>query len=127
LVHSYNIKNHAESYGIECIQINEGWDITKIHQISSQLIEKIRLDSKPRMLIINTCRYLQHVGPLEDDQLNYRDISALKEWQNKDPLITNKKLIEKFLPRIEKEIDEAIKFAEESPFPDKQELYKDIF
>ena len=67
-IHKYDILKHAESYGIEAFELLEGWDLEKIETKSKILIEKIRKDHRPRLLMVHTCRYLQHVGPSSDDR-----------------------------------------------------------
>lgn len=80
----------------------------------------------PRLLEIETFRYCEHVGIGEDFDAGYRPKSDFENWKSKDPLINDKKSIKKFLPEIEKEIQEAVNFAEESPWPEKEELLTDI-
>ena len=75
---------------------------------------------------IITYRYKQHVGPSDDYNIGYRDISELQRWQKKDPLINDKLLIDKFKPKIDSEILEAIDFAEKSPYPNEEDLYTNV-
>jgi len=126
-VHSYDIKNHAQSYGIESFRINDGWDLEKINKKTCSLVEEIRKDSKPRMLIIDTCRYMQHVGPGEENQLNNIDNEKIKVWKTKDPLIVDKVLINKFAREISIEIEEAIEYAKNSDFPPESEVLTDVY
>jgi len=125
-VHSYQIENHAHSYGIETERVDEGWDLLEISKSAKEVINKIRSDSLPRLLLINTCRYSQHVGPGDDSDLGYRNLDSMQKFKSLDPLINDMNLIEKFSSRIAIEIEEAIEFAENSPFPDPSELLTDI-
>ena len=80
----------------------------------------------PRLLEIETFRYCEHVGPGEDFNAGYRTSSAFENWKSKDPLINDKESIKKYLPEIEEEIQNAVNFAEESPWPQNEELLADI-
>ena len=51
---------------------------------------------------------------------------SLLKWKNKDPLL-RKELTESQLADIEEEIAEAIKFAEISQFPTKDDLLEDVY
>lgn len=74
-----------------------------------------------------TYRYREHVGPGDDFPAGYRDIAELKQWQAKDPLIQRPELVAKFEAEIKKEIDQAVKFAEESPWPTRDELLTHVY
>jgi pyruvate dehydrogenase E1 component alpha subunit len=80
----------------------------------------------PRLLEIETFRYCEHVGPGDDFSSGYRSTGPFENWKSKDPLINDKESIKKFLPEINEKIQEAVNFAEESPWPEAQELLSDI-
>ncbi len=72
------------------------------------------------------------------DPANYRTKEELHHYMEQDPIATLEETIltnqiateEELLiikDRIKAEIDDAIKFAEESPFPDPSELYSDNY
>jgi TPP-dependent pyruvate/acetoin dehydrogenase alpha subunit len=48
-------------------------------------------------------------------------------WYNRDPLVKNRILINKYKEQIRKEIAKAVKYAENSPFPPRKELLKDVY
>lgn len=125
-IHSYSIIDHAKSYGIETTFIEDGYNLLDIMSKSKILIEKIKNGFGPQLLEIITYRYKQHVGPSDDYNIGYRDISELQRWQKKDPLINDKLLIDKFKPKIDSEILEAIDFAEKSPYPNEEDLYTNV-
>jgi TPP-dependent pyruvate/acetoin dehydrogenase alpha subunit len=124
---SYNLLAHARSYGIESTLIEESYNFTELSDFFSLSIEKIREHSLPLLVEVKTCRYKEHVGTSDDFQAGYRSIQEVRDWQLKDPLINDKTLIDKFIPFIQKEIDMAVIFAEESPFPTIDDLLTDIF
>jgi len=79
-----------------------------------------------------TCRWKEHVGPGDDFHLGYRSAQDVQVWKDKDDL----KNIGDKLPsarraqietEVEKEIADAIEFAETSPFPGPEELATDVF
>jgi pyruvate dehydrogenase E1 component alpha subunit len=72
------------------------------------------------------------------DPAKYRTKEELEQYKGKDPieqvirtLMENgwldEKGIEAMEAKIQAVVDECVKFAEESPFPDASELYNDIY
>ena len=132
-----NIINLAKSLGIKAYKIN-GNDVQKIHKSSKKIINNIRKSSRATLILLNTYRWLEHCGPNNDDNLNYRSRKEINYWINKCPLkkikkklkqkkIINKLILEKLNNKIDKEINFAFEFARKSKFPKKIELNKDIY
>ena len=89
-------------------------------------IDQVRNSNSPVFLKINTARYKEHVGPGEDFHSGYRDESEINKWKSLDPLINNKEFYSEFLEKINKEIEEAVKFGLGSQLPDKEDLLSDV-
>ena len=123
---SYDLLAHARSYGIESSSVEEGYDFVKLNNIFSLAINNIRANSLPLFIEVKTCRYKEHVGPSEDFEAGYRNIEEVEKWKAQDPLIIDKFLLNKYTSIIQEEIDEAINFAEKSPYPSIQDLLTDI-
>lgn len=124
---SYRIREHVSVYGIPAYFVADGQEFEKVHNAFSELTHKVRQGSGPLFIEIQTCRYKEHVGIGEDFQCGYRSQSEVDEWKSHDPLILNEALVKKYRPAIQKEIDEAVEFAEKSPWPTRNDLLKDIF
>lgn len=130
--HSDNIRERAKSYGIPAERIEDG-DIFKIYELTKKYIGKMREECLgPVFLECITCRWKEHVGPNDDFALGYRSENEVCEWMEKDQL---KRLGELLKPNyrntiekeVKNEIAEAFKFAEESQFPEFEELYECLF
>jgi TPP-dependent pyruvate/acetoin dehydrogenase alpha subunit len=78
------------------------------------------------VLEIATARYKEHVGVGDDFHFGYRAESDIDAWKKRDPLITENALVEALTPEIEREIEEAVAFAERSPSPSQAELLTDV-
>jgi pyruvate dehydrogenase E1 component alpha subunit len=72
------------------------------------------------------------------DPQKYRSKEEVSEWIDQDPILhvlniikENKwlsdKEIEDISAWVKKEVEESVKFAEESPYPDPEELYEDVY
>ena len=95
----------------------------------------MRSESQPYLLEIDTYRFRGHsMG----DPERYRKQEEVKKWQENDPIgifrkyLTEKKTVTaKALDEIDAQVDEevnkAVEFAESSPEPAMEDLFKDIY
>lgn len=124
---SYNLRKLAEAYDIDYIYYENGMKMVDIYNHFSDLVLDIKQNPRPVIVEVNTYRYLEHVGIGMDYDKGYRTIDEYEKWAKIDPLINDKALIEKFSDSINLEIAEAVKFAEDSSYPSKSELLKDVY
>lgn len=129
---SDNIVERAISCGVGASKI-ESNDVFQIYESVKDAAEKIRRqESGPVLFECMTYRWREHVGPNEDFGLGYRSSQEAQKWIDMDPLaLVAKRIPEQERLLIEKEtldeIQQAIEFAEESPFPEDKELLTNIF
>lgn len=130
--HSDNICERAQTYGIRAERIDDG-DIFKIYEFTNNYIKQIMLGNiMPVFLECITYRWKEHVGPNDDFHLGYRTKDEAEYWKQNDQLKKLKSLLDtdissKIESEIEQEIKDAFDFAEESHFPEANELYTDLF
>ncbi len=122
---SYNLLEHAATFGIECRRVDEGWDMLAIRQATRDALSVVRA-GRPFVLEIATGRYKEHVGVGDDFHFGYRSAADIDAWKAKDPLLLDAKLVAELRPEIDREIAAAAAFAESSPFPGRDELLTDI-
>ena len=123
---AYTIADHVKAYGIPVSSCREGYDFMKIDQVFSGVVEQVRQTQSPQFLEVTTYRYKEHVGPGDDHHDGYRTLEELEEWQAKDPLVQDPELTARFKTEIDREIDAAVRFAEESPWPTQEQLLMDV-
>ena len=71
----------------------DGNDTEEVSRAGKTHIDYVRKENKPSIVFFETFRRLEHVGPGEDFDLNFRDSIEVDEWLRKDPLeIAAKKL-----------------------------------
>lgn len=124
----------AVGFGIPAVTI-DGQDVLAVYEAAKTAIERARRGEGPSLLHCKTYRYYGH---FEGDPMVYRSKEEMEEWRRRDPImIFKEKLIKTFNFKEEKlhaieekakrEIEEAFKFAEASPYPEPKEAYVDIF
>ncbi len=113
----------------------DGMDVIKVHEAMKEAADHIRSGKGPYFLEINTYRYKGHSV---SDPGKYRTKEELNEYKALDPIktleekilsekIATAKEIQKIRDMLTKEIDDAMKFAEESEYPLSSELYDDNY
>lgn len=128
------IHERADAYGIESGVIN-GMDVFTVYEKMKEISEFVRENSEPWFLEIRTYRYRGHSM---SDPMKYRTKEEQQEYEKLDPVeriktyildndIGDDDTIEDIEEKVEQEILEAIDFAEESEFPEKEDLYRDVF
>ena len=123
---SYAIIDHPRSYGIPVAQCAEGFDFAKVHELFSRIVEEVRRSRSPYFVEIRTHRHKEHVGPGEDYDAGYRSSESLESWNSKDPLVLDRELAERYRPSINAMIDDAVEFAERSPWPSDDQVLTDV-
>ncbi|MFA6310331.1 MAG: thiamine pyrophosphate-dependent dehydrogenase E1 component subunit alpha [Sterolibacterium sp.] len=123
---SYSIHKHAQTYGIESVRIEEGWDFVKIGDVTAGIVAAMRSDGRPRLIEVLTCRYKEHVGPGEDFDAGYRSRADIESWMARDPLCQDAALTTELRPELDAEIAAAVTFAEAGPLPGPADLLADV-
>lgn len=123
---AYGICEHVATYGIPTRRCAEGWDFLRVSDVVGDAVAEIRTGAGPQFVECATYRYQEHVGIGGDHQVGYRDPRDLEEWQAKDPLLQDENLRSAFDPALRAEIDDAVEFAESSPWPGPEHLLADV-
>lgn len=121
----------VSTFGIPSQRIEDG-DVMSIWNYAAAAYEAMRAGGGPRFLECVTYRWREHVGPGEDYDAGYRSRDELKPWLERDQVrLAGEKLPPQRKQAIDaaiaSEIAEAVRFAEESPFPAAEELYTDVY
>ncbi len=128
------IVQKACGYGMPAEQ-TDGMDILKVHEKATELIAKTRNDGGPHFLEVCTYRFRGHsMG----DPERYRKPAEVKAWEEQDPIvmyrkhllaekIATEKALDDLMTQAEKEIEEGVKFAEESPEPPLDSLFDNVY
>ena len=113
----------------------DGMDPVAVHTAMDEAVQRARAGEGPTFLEIRTYRYKGHSM---SDPAKYRTKEELESYKDRDPVLSTKHAIlenkyadEEWFNKVESEVkqivDDAVKFAEESPYPSVEELYQDIY
>jgi pyruvate dehydrogenase E1 component alpha subunit len=129
-----DIADRAAAYDMPGVVV-DGNDVVAVYEAASEAVKRARAGEGPSLI---ECKTYRHRGHFEGDPCAYRNDDELQEWKAKDPLprlekklvdmqvLTQEKMKE-IKSSIEREVGDAVKFAEESAFPDPSEITDDVY
>lgn len=133
----HNISERGTIYGIPgtCV---EGEDVIPVYHAAVEMVERARKGEGPSLLECRAYRWKEHVGPNEDFNLGYRTQKELEDWKARCPIrhlekilregsIINDAEFEQTRSEITAGIEDAVRFAKESPAPEPGELLTEIY
>src|SRR5664279_4727682 len=113
----------------------DGMSCEAVHEAVARAVKRGREGGGPTLLEIKTYRYKGH--SISDPQ-KYRTKEEVDEYKQRDPIaqvadtILSKKFatqadLDVIIKRVADTVNASVKFAEESPIPSDDEVYKDIY
>jgi pyruvate dehydrogenase E1 component alpha subunit len=129
-----NIADRAIGYGIPGVVV-DGMDVIAVYEAAGEAVARARSGKGPTLIEAKTYRFRGH---FEGDAGAYRPKEEIEKWLKRDPvklyqekLLEMKVLTEKRVEDIDKkaltEIEDAVKFARESPFPEPEETLENVY
>lgn len=124
----------ADAYEMPADKV-DGMTPEAVHEAIARAVKRAREGDGPTLLELKTYRYKGH--SVSDPQ-KYRTKEEVESYKAKDPIAMVLKTIQdnKFATdeeikaiddRINAVVEESVKFAEESPWPDESEVLKDVY
>jgi pyruvate dehydrogenase E1 component alpha subunit len=124
----------SEGFGVPGTRC-DGMDVLDVHAVVTESLKCARDERKPQLVEAVTYRYRGHSMA---DPEEYRSKEEVEEWRERDPikafakrLVDEGVLEEDEVEQMDEEaierVDEAQRFADESPFPDLDSLYDDVY
>jgi len=129
-----NIADRAAAYGIPGMVV-DGNDVLAVYEAARKAVERAREGKGPTLI---ECKTYRRRGHSRFDPATYRPKEEVEKWLKKDPLTRFRArlletgiLTEEEAKKIEREgftaVEEAVKFALESPYPEPKEALEDVY
>ena len=129
-----DIASRATGYGIPG-EVVDGQDVIAVYNIAKKAVERARKGLCPTLI---ECKTYRQKGHSRFDPAAYRPKEEVETWLKKDPIVRlQTKLFEmgilteaetqKMVQEVDKAVEEATKFAVESPFPEPEEALEDVY
>ncbi|MGN6532126.1 MAG: pyruvate dehydrogenase (acetyl-transferring) E1 component subunit alpha [Ginsengibacter sp.] len=124
----------ADAYEMPGDQV-DGMIPESVHEAVERAVKRAREKGGPTLLEIKTYRYKGHSM---SDPAKYRSKEEMEEYKLQDPVETtltklkdnfgvSDEEIQQITDRVKHQVEESVKFAEESPYPDDDEILKDVY
>jgi pyruvate dehydrogenase E1 component alpha subunit len=129
-----DLYQRGSAYGILRSDVN-GMELLTVRNAIAEAIERARKDKKPTLLEVETYRYRGHSM---SDPGKYRTREEVEEMMRHDPILLFAEIVKKEhhvdagdLEAIDKDVQaqvaDAVRFAEQSPWPSPESLYEDVY
>jgi pyruvate dehydrogenase E1 component alpha subunit len=124
----------GEGYGVPGMRC-DGMDVVDTHHVTAQALRRAREERRPLLVEAVTYRFRGHSMA---DPEEYRTKEQVEQWRRRDPIETfGRRLVEEGVLRQEEReqldreaveaVDEAVAFADGSPFPAPESLYDNVY
>jgi len=128
------VYKRAEAYAMPAEQV-DGMDVLAMYEATQRLTRHVRAGFGPAFLEAITFRFRGH--SMADPEL-YRKKDEVQSWRDLDPITTLRKKLEarklideagfqSLQEQIEDAVNEAVRFAEESPKPAPEALHENVY
>jgi pyruvate dehydrogenase E1 component alpha subunit len=129
-----DLSKKAEGYGVPGARC-DGMDVLDVHTATTEALRKAREEREPQLLEAVTYRFRGHSMA---DPEEYRSKDEVEDWRRRDPIASfSKRLVEEDVMSTEDAeqldneaieiVDESVRFADASPFPELDSLYDDLY
>ena len=126
-----DIYKKACAYDMEAIQL-DGMNLREVLQRTEEIVEKTRADSEPRFIEALCYRFKGH-SVVDPDK--YRSSEDKEKWRKADPIVAfehelessglaDEEYFKALRQEIDAEVQEIVRYADESPEPSPDDLYK---
>ncbi len=127
-----DISVRAQGYDAPGVTV-DGMDVTAVYEATAEAVARARKGDGPSLIEAKTYRFFGHSRG--DPQFGpYRTEAEVQKWRKRDPLIVAEKLLkmtkaekEAHEAAIKKEMDDANRFAEESPKASLESALEDVY
>lgn len=124
----------AAAYGIPGVRIEDN-DVIAVYEAAGEAVERARRGDGPTLLEVETWRYLGH---FQGDPEAYRPEDEVEKLKEKDPIqrlgqqlidqgLATQAELDKIHDEAKAEVDEAIEFARQSPYPEPEAALEHVF
>ena len=134
MTHRADVVAAGAVYGCEAVQV-DGNDVQAVLDVAAEATARCRQGDGPVLIEALTYRWMGHY---EGDAQAYKPEGEVLEWKAREPLLlARQKLVEQGLATDEQldtiqagaleRIDRAEEFARQSPYPELEEVWTDVY
>lgn len=125
------LTERVATFGIPAEKLTDG-DVFTVRNAAAAAVGAMRAGGGPAFLEVACYRWQEHVGPNQDYDQGYRPASELAPWVANDQVarlagVLDPATVERIDADVRATVADAFAFAEETPFPDPEDLYDHVY
>jgi 2-oxoisovalerate dehydrogenase E1 component alpha subunit len=121
-----NVADRAAAFGMPGVVV-DGNDVLAVYRVIKDAVDRARAGQGPTLVEAKTYRITPHSS--DDDDRSYRSRDEVEQWKKRDPILRFRQYLEtegllthaqqdELEARAAAEVEDAVKFAQEAPYPD---------
>jgi pyruvate dehydrogenase E1 component alpha subunit len=129
-----DLQRKGEGFGVPGVEC-DGMDVADTYRVVYDALRRAREERQPVLVEAITYRFRGHSMA---DPEEYRTRAQVAEWRRRDPLtvfgerliaegVLDRAAVEELDAETQRRVDEAVAFADASPFPAPESLYDDVY
>jgi 2-oxoisovalerate dehydrogenase E1 component alpha subunit len=130
-----NVADRAAAFGMPGVVV-DGNDVLAVYRVIKDAADRARSGGGPTLVEAKTYRVVPHSS--DDDDRSYRTRDEVEQWKKRDPILLFRSVLEQagvltpalqadYEARAQAEVDEAVKFAQDAPYPDPQQAATGVY
>ena len=131
------IADRAAGFGMPGVRVEDGQDVLAVYDAVRTAVDRARAGDGPSLVEVVTYRFNEHSEGLRLGT-DYRNAEERQAWVERDPIVLFRKhLVDTGVATDEQmdaleaevmvEVDEAVRFTDDSPFPHPSVAFKDLY
>jgi pyruvate dehydrogenase E1 component alpha subunit len=131
------IAERAAGFGMPGVRVQDGQDVLAVYDVVSAAVDRARRGEGPTLVEVMTYRFNEHSEGLRLST-DYRDAEERSRYLERDPIsvfrrrlladgVASEEELDRLDAEVVAEVEEAVQFANSSPYPDPSVAFKDLY
>ena len=131
------VAERAHGFAMPGVRVEDGQSVLTVHDAVREAVDRARAGKGPSLVEVVTYRFNEHSEGLRL-AVDYRNAAEKESWLKRDPVklfrsyleeqgVADANTLSALEAEVMAEVDAAVQFAEDSPYPEPSVAFKDIY